>query len=297
MFKSGFVSIVGRPNVGKSTLLNQILKTKLAIMSDVAQTTRNTIQGIYTDDEAQIIFMDTPGIHKPQDGLGNFMNTTALNSIYGVDMVLFIAPANETIGRGDRFIIERLKEADGPVFLLLNKCDLVSKEEVVKKLTEWKELFDFKEIITISALEDQNVDTLISTIKNYLNEGMMYYPKDQMTDHPERFVMAEFIREKILYFTREEVPHSVAIVVERMSEQEDGSVEVIATIVVDRKSQKGILIGKQGSMIKKIRQNAQREMKRFLQTPVHLELFVKVENNWRNKQKYLKEFGYNEDDY
>lgn len=297
MFKSGFVSIVGRPNVGKSTLLNQILKTKLAIMSDVAQTTRNTIQGIYTDDEAQIIFMDTPGIHKPQDGLGNFMNTTALNSIYGVDMVLFIAPANETIGRGDRFIIERLKEADGPVFLLLNKCDLVSKEEVVKKLTEWKELFDFKEIIPISALEDQNVDTLISTIKNYLNKGMMYYPKDQMTDHPERFVMAEFIREKILYFTREEVPHSVAIVVERMAEQEDGSVEVIATIVVDRKSQKGILIGKQGSMIKKIRQNAQREMKRFLQTPVHLELFVKVENNWRNKQKYLKEFGYNEDDY
>ena len=297
MFKSGFVSIVGRPNVGKSTLLNQILKTKLAIMSDVAQTTRNTIQGIYTDDEAQIIFMDTPGIHKPQDGLGNFMNTTALNSIYGVDMVLFIAPANETIGRGDRFIIERLKEADGPVFLLLNKCDLVSKEEVVKKLTEWKELFDFKEIIPISALEDQNIDTLISTIKNYLNEGMMYYPKDQMTDHPERFVMAEFIREKILYFTREEVPHSVAIVVERMAELEDGSVEVIATIVVDRKSQKGILIGKQGSMIKKIRQNAQREMKRFLQTPVHLELFVKVENNWRNKQKYLKEFGYNEDDY
>ncbi|MDO5811915.1 MAG: GTPase Era [Bacillota bacterium] len=297
MFKSGFVSIVGRPNVGKSTLLNQILKTKLAIMSDVAQTTRNTIQGIYTDDEAQIIFMDTPGIHKPQDGLGNFMNTTALNSIYGVDMVLFIAPANETIGRGDRFIIERLKEADGPVFLLLNKCDLVSKEEVVKKLTEWKELFDFKEIIPISALEDQNIDTLISTIKNYLNEGMMYYPKDQMTDHPERFVMAEFIREKILYFTREEVPHSVAIVVERMAEQEDDSVEVIATIVVDRKSQKGILIGKQGSMIKKIRQNAQREMKRFLQTPVHLELFVKVENNWRNKQKYLKEFGYNEDDY
>lgn len=296
-FKSGFVSIVGRPNVGKSTLLNQILKTKLAIMSDVAQTTRNTIQGIYTDDEAQIIFMDTPGIHKPQDGLGNFMNTTALNSIYGVDMVLFIAPANETIGRGDRFIIERLKEADGPVFLLLNKCDLVSKDEVIKKLTEWKELFDFKEIIPISALEDQNVDTLTSIIKTYLNEGMMYYPKDQMTDHPERFVMAEFIREKILYFTREEVPHSVAIVVERMAELEDGSVEVIATIVVDRKSQKGILIGKQGSMIKKIRQNAQREMKRFLQTTVHLELFVKVENNWRNKQKYLKEFGYNEDDY
>ena len=297
MFKSGFVSIIGRPNVGKSTLLNQILKTKLAIISNVAQTTRNTIQGIYTDDEAQIIFMDTPGIHKPQDGLGTFMNTTALNSIYGVDMVLFLAPANEIIGRGDRFIVERLKEVTGPVFLLLNKCDLVSKEDVVKKLNEWKEMYDFAEMIPISALDNDNVDVLIQTIKNYLDEGIMYYPKDQMTDHPERFIMAEFIREKILYFTKEEVPHSVAIVVERMQELEDGSVEVIATIVVDRKSQKGILIGKQGSMIKKIRQNAQREMKRFLQTTVHLELFVKVENNWRNKQKYLKEFGYNEDDY
>ena len=297
MFKSGFVSIVGRPNVGKSTLLNQILKTKLAIISNVAQTTRNTIQGIYTDDEAQIIFMDTPGIHKPQDSLGTFMNTTALNSIYGVDMVLFIAPVNETIGKGDRFIIERLKEADGPVFLLLNKCDLVSKEEVARKLNEWKELFDFKEMIPVSALNDKNIDILLKTIKQYLHEGVMYYPKDQMTDHPERFVMAEFIREKILYFTKQEVPHSVAIVIERMQELEDGSVEVMATIVVDRKSQKGILIGKQGSMIKKIRQHAQHEMKRFLQTTVHLELFVRVENNWRNKQKYLKEFGYNEDDY
>lgn len=297
MFKSGFVSIVGRPNVGKSTLLNQILKTKLAIMSNVAQTTRNTIQGIYTDDEAQIIFMDTPGIHKPQDGLGTFMNTTALNSIYGVDLVLLIAPANESIGRGDRFIVERLKEADGPVFLLLNKCDLVSHEELAIKLQDWQTMFDFKEIIPISALNNDNVDLVISTVKNYLKEGMMYYPKDQMTDHPERFVMAEFIREKILYFTREEVPHSVAIVIERMKELKDGSVEVIATIVVDRNSQKGIIVGKQGSMIKKIRINAQREMKRFLQTTVHLELFVKVERDWRNKQKYLKEFGYNEDDY
>ena len=196
MFKSGFVSIVGRPNVGKSTLLNTILKTKLAIMSDVAQTTRNTIQGIYTDKEAQIIFMDTPGIHKPQDKLGNFMNTTALNSIFGVDLVLFIAPANETIGRGDRFIIERLKEADGPVFLVLNKCDLVSKEELANKLNEWKSLFDFKEIIPISAKDNNNVDTMLNLVKNELHEGMMYYPSDQMTDHPERFVLAEFIRRR-----------------------------------------------------------------------------------------------------
>lgn len=296
MFKSGFVSIVGRPNVGKSTLLNNILKTKLAIMSNVAQTTRNTIQGIYTDKEAQIIFMDTPGIHKPQDGLGTFMNTTALNSIYGVDIVLFIAPADEMIGHGDRFIIDRLKEADGPVFLVLNKVDKVSKDELVQKLNEWNELFEFKEIIPISALDNTNVDTLMSAIKDNLNEGIMYYPEDQMTNHPERFILAEFIREKVLYFTKEEVPHSVAIVIERMQEDEYG-IEVIATIVVDRKSQKGILIGKQGAMIKKIRTNAQREMKRFLQTSVHLELFVKVERDWRNKDKYLKEFGYNEDDY
>ena len=295
-FKSGFVSIVGRPNVGKSTLLNHILKTKLAITSSTAQTTRNTIQGIYTDDEAQIIFMDTPGIHKPQDGLGSFMNTNALNSIYGVDIVLLLEPANEKIGRGDRFIVSRLKEADGPVYLLLNKIDLLSKDELIQKLNEWKEMFDFKEIIPISALNGDNVEHLMDTIKSDLKEGVMYYPKDHITDHPERFIMAEFIREKILYFTHEEVPHSVAIVIESMTEDEDG-VHVMAAIVVDRPSQKAIIIGKQGSMIKKIKQNARREMKRFLQTPVTLELFVKVEKNWRNKQKYLREFGYDENDY
>ena len=295
-FKSGFVSIVGRPNVGKSTLLNHILKTKLAITSSTAQTTRNTIQGIYTDEEAQNISMDTPRIHKPQDGLGSFMNTNALNSIYGVDIVLLLAPANEKIGRGDRFIVSRLKEADGPVYLLLNKIDLLSKDELIQKLNEWKEMFDFKEIIPISALNGDNVEHLMDTIKNDLKEGVMYYPKDHITDHPERFIMAEFIREKILYFTHEEVPHSVAIVIESMTEDEDG-VHVMAAIVVDRPSQKAIIIGKQGSMIKKIKQNARREMKRFLQTPVTLELFVKVEKNWRNKQKYLREFGYDENDY
>ena len=297
-FKSGFVTIVGRPNVGKSTLLNQILQTKLAIMSDVAQTTRNTIQGIHTDAESQVIFMDTPGIHKPQDGLGTFMNTSALNSIYGVDIVLLIAPANEHIGKGDRFIVERLKDAEGPVFLLLNKVDLVSKDEVLMKLTQWQELYPFTEIIPISAKENDNVDVLMKTIKQYLPEGQMYYPEDQMTDHPERFVMAEFIREKVLFYTHDEVPHSVAIVIERMADLDtDEGVEIYATIVVNRKSQKGIIIGKQGATIKKIRQAARKDMKRFLQVPVELELFVKVERDWRNKQKYLKEFGYNEDDY
>lgn len=295
-FKSGFVSIVGRPNVGKSTLLNYILKTKLAITSSTAQTTRNTIQGIYTDDDAQIIFMDTPGIHKPQDGLGSFMNTNALNSIYGVDVVLFIAPADEKIGKGDRFIIERLKEADGPVYLILNKIDLLNKDQLIAKLNEWQELFDFKEIIPISAVNGDNVDKLLNLVKDDLQEGVTYYPSDHITDHPERFIMAEFIREKILYFTHEEVPHSVAIVIEKMEEDEDG-VHVMAAIVVDRPSQKAIIIGKQGALIQKIRQQARREMKRFLQVPVTLELFVKVEKNWRNKQKYLKEFGYDENDY
>lgn len=296
MFKSGFVTIVGRPNAGKSTLLNQILKTKIAIMSNVAQTTRNTIQGIYTDENSQIIFMDTPGIHKPQDGLGSFMNTNALNSIYGVDVVLFIAPADEKIGKGDRFIIERLKEADGPVYLILNKIDLLNKDQLIAKLNEWQELFDFKEIIPISAVNGDNVDKLLNLVKDDLQEGVMYYPSDHITDHPERFIMAEFIREKILYFTHEEVPHSVAIVIERMEEDESG-VHVMAAIVVDRPSQKAIIIGKQGALIQKIRQQARREMKRFLQVPVTLELFVKVEKNWRNKQKYLKEFGYDENDY
>lgn len=296
VFKSGFVSIVGRPNVGKSTLLNQVLEVKLAIMSDVAQTTRNTIQGIYTSDNAQIIFMDTPGVHKPQDRLGSFMNTSAMNSIYGVDVVLFMAPVDEEIGKGDKFILERLKEVEGPVFLVLSKVDLVSKDIILEKLSKWNELFDFTEIIPVSYKDANTIETLLKTTTKYLQEGQKYYPSDQITNHPERFVMAEFIREKILYFTNDEVPHRVAIVIERMVVVDD-VMEIMATIVVDRKSQKGIIVGKQGSMIKKIRHNARRDMKRFLQIPVDLELFVKVEENWRNKEKYLKEFGYNQDDY
>ena len=296
MFKSGFVTIVGRPNAGKSTLLNQVLKTKIAIMSDVAQTTRNTIQGVYTDEDSQIVFIDTPGIHKPQDRLGSFMNTTALNSIYGVDVILFMAPANEHIGKGDRYIIDRLRESDVPVYLVLNKVDLLSKEEIMEKLLEWQALFPFKEMIPLSAKTGLQVQHLLEVIKNDLSEGPKYYDDDHITDHPERFIIAEFIREKILFFTNEEVPHSVAIVIDKMTEDEHG-VEVIASIVVNRDSQKGIIIGKQGSMIKKIRQAAKRDIKRFLGTQVDLELFVKVEKDWRNKQKYLKELGYNEDEY
>ena len=296
MFKSGFVSIVGRPNAGKSTFLNQVLQTKLAIISDVAQTTRNTIQGIYTDKQAQIVFLDTPGVHKPQDRLGSFMNTSAMNTIYDVDVVLFMAPADENIGKGDMYIINRLKQTDVPVYLVLNKIDLLTKEEIYDKLVEWQNVFPFKEMIPVSAKTGLQVDHLIEVIKNDLHEGPKYYEDDQITDHPERFIIAEYIREKILYFTSQEIPHSIAIVIDKIEEDEQG-MEVIASIVVNRPSQKGIIIGKQGSMIKKIRQNAQRDIRRFLGTNVKLDLFVKVEEGWRNKPKYLKELGYNEDEY
>lgn len=298
MFKSGFVSIVGRPNAGKSTLLNQMLKTKLAIMSDVAQTTRNTIQGIYTDEDSQIVFIDTPGVHKPQDQLGSFMNTSALNSIYGADVILFIAPANEKIGKGDHYIINRLKEAEIPVYLVLNKVDLLSKEELIQKLMEWQDLFPFKEIIPISAKTGLQVDHLIRVLKDDLHEGPKYYEDDQLTDHPERFIIAEFIREKILHYTHEEVPHSVAILIDKIEEDEkEHRLDVIASIVVTRDSQKGIIIGKQGALIKKIRLAARKDIRQFLGMDVDLDLFVKVEKDWRNKEKYLKELGYNEDEY
>lgn len=296
MFKSGFVAIVGRPNVGKSTLLNHLLKKKVAIMSNVAQTTRTTLQGIYTDDKSQIIFIDTPGVHRPQDLLGNFMNTTAINSVYGTDVVLFMSAANEYIGQGDRYILNKLKEQEAPVFLVLNKVDLIKKEELIQVLNNWQKEFDFAEIIPISSLQDENLDTLLEVIRGYLNEGIKYYDENQLTDHSDRYLMAEYIREKILFFTHEEVPHSVAIVIERYEEFED-HYEIMATIVVNRSSQKGIIIGKQGSMIQRIRQAARKDMKRYLGKRVDLELFVRVEKDWRNKQRYLKEFGYDEEDY
>ncbi len=297
MYKSGFISIIGRPNVGKSTLLNHILKTKLVITSPTAQTTRNTVQGIYTDEEAQMIFLDTPGIHKPQDGLGSFMNATALGSIAGTDIILLMEAADERIGKGDRFIVERLKsEAECPVYLLLNKSDLLTKDEMLAKLTQWSALYPFKEIIPISALNGDNLDDLMATLKSDLPEGDQIYPEEMITDHPEQFILSEFIREKILYFTHDEIPHDVAIVIQQW-EEDDNHIHIMADIVVNRKSQKGILIGKQGAMIKKIKQQARRDMRRFSGKNVDLELYVKVEKDWRNKQTYLKEFGYNSDDY
>lgn len=296
-FKSGFVSIIGRPNVGKSTLLNAILKEKIAIVTPKAQTTRNRIQGIYTTDNEQIIFIDTPGIHKAHNELGNIMNDFALKSITGIDLILYLIDVNVPLGTGDRFIIDALRESKVPTILVANKVD---KEQDTNKIVEnietYKEYGNFIGGITISATEGFNDDKLLEMVVSNLEYGPMYYPEDQLIDQPERFVVCELIREKVLLNTSEEIPHSVAVTIDRFKES-DKIIDIHATIVVERLSQKKIIIGAKGAMIKKIGTEARKDIKNFLGLPVYLELFVKVEDNWRNKKYQLKEFGYNNDDF
>ena len=295
-FKSGFVSIIGRPNVGKSTLLNQILKEKIAIVSPKAQTTRNKIQGIYTTDNEQIIFIDTPGIHKAKNELGNRMNEFAMSSVDGIDAILYVIDATSPIGKGDEFILESLSKSKTPIFLVANKVDLLNDtDKIIENIETYKVKGKFAGGITISATNNFNIDKLLEMIVNVLPNGPMYYPEDQLLDQPERFVVSEIIREKVLLNTDEEVPHSVAITIERFKEQSD-KVEIYATIVVERLSQKKIVIGKNGTMIKKIGTEARLDIKKFLGCGVHLDLFVKVEENWRNKKFHLKEFGFANDD-
>ncbi|GAA0369859.1 GTPase Era [Alkalibacterium iburiense] len=296
-YKSGFVSLVGRPNVGKSTLLNRLVGQKIAIMSDKAQTTRNKIQGIYTTENEQIIFIDTPGIHKPKHRLGDFMVRTALSTINEVDVVLFLVNVTEKRGPGDNFVIEKLKTVKSPVFLVLNKIDQVHPDELLPIIEDYNEQMDFQEIIPISATEGNNVERLVETINKYLPEGPQFYPEDQVTDHPEYFIVSELIREKVLERTREEVPHSVAVVVEGMKREDDQKVLVEATIIVERKSQKGIIIGKGGKMLKDIGMNARKDIEALLGDRIFLDLYVKVQNDWREKQFYLRDYGYNEDEY
>lgn len=296
-FKSGFVSIIGRPNVGKSTLLNAILKEKIAIVTPKAQTTRNRIQGIYTTDNEQIIFIDTPGIHKAHNELGNIMNDFALKSITGIDLILYLIDVNVPLGTGDRFIIDALRESKVPTILVANKVD---KEQDTNKIVEnietYKEYGNFIGCITISATEGFNIDKLLEMVVSNLEYGPMYYPEDQLIDQPERFVVCELIREKVLLNTSEEIPHSVAVTIDRFKES-DKIIDIHATIVVERLSQKKIIIGAKGAMIKEIGTEARKDIKNFLGLPVYLELFVKVEDNWRNKKYQLKEFGYNNDDF
>lgn len=297
-YKSGFVAIIGRPNVGKSTFLNRVIGQKIAIMSDKPQTTRNKIQGVYTTDDAQIIFIDTPGIHKPKHKLGDFMVKVAQSALQEVDLILFMVNAVEGIGRGDEFIIERLKQVQTPVFLVINKIDEVHPDDLLPLIEQYRSLHSFAEVIPISALQGNNVETLLQQIKNYLPEGPQYYPAHQVTDHPERFIIAEFIREKALHLTREEVPHSIAVVIDSIERRENSdTVYVAATIIVERDSQKGIIIGKRGQMLKEIGQRARADIEALLGSKVFLELWVKVQKDWRNKMAQLRDLGYREDEY
>ena len=296
-FKSGFVSIIGRPNVGKSTLLNNFLGMKLAIVSPRAQTTRNRIQGIYTTETEQIIFIDTPGIHKPKNELGNVMKEFAYSALDGTDLILMLVDASCEIGDGDKYIIEQLSKVKIPVILVLNKVDLVTDQVVLmNNINSYKDAYNFAGGITLSATEGFNVDKLKDMIVERLEVGPMYYPEDQVLDLPERFVVAEIIREKVLLQTKEEIPHSVAVTIESFKEKSK-MIEINATIIVERSSQKMIVVGKGGQMIKTIGTLARRDIVKFLNQKVYLELFVKVEDNWRNNKKYLKEFGYKIDDY
>ncbi|MDW8743651.1 GTPase Era [Streptococcus suis] len=297
-FKSGFVAILGRPNVGKSTFLNYVMGQKIAIMSDKAQTTRNKIMGIYTTDEEQIVFIDTPGIHKPKTALGDFMVESAYSTLREVDTVIFMVPADEKRGKGDDMIMERLRQAKVPVILVVNKIDKVHPDQLLEQIDDFRQQMDFKEIVPISATQGNNVNRLMEILKENLDEGFQYFPADQITDHPERFLVSEMIREKVLHLTREEIPHSVAVVIESMKRDEfTDKVHIRTTIMVERDSQKGIIIGKQGAMLKKIGSMARRDIELMLGDKVFLETWVKVKKNWRDKKLDLADFGYNEKEY
>lgn len=292
-FKSGFIAIVGRPNAGKSTLLNALLGEKIAIMSDKPNTTRNNIAGILTTDDTQYVFMDTPGIHKPQQELGRVLNKNAYIAIEDADVVGWIVDGSQSFGSGDSFILDRLKELGKPIILLVNKVDKLSKEALLKRLNYWAGLYNFAEIVPLSALQKKNIDEVLTVFRQYLPEGQPLYPSEMKSDHGLTFQLCELVREKILRKTHDEIPHSIAVLLESM-EEEKGKVYLTFVVIVDRDSQKGILIGKGGEMIRDIRLSAQKEIKEKIGKPVNIELYVRVEKNWRNKESKIKEFGLDE---
>ncbi len=297
-FKSGFITIIGRPNAGKSTFVNQVLKQKIAIISDKPQTTRNKIQGIYNTSNSQMIFIDTPGVHKPKHKLGEFMNQIALKAVNEVDIIMFMISGNESLSTGNKYILERLKHIKQPVFLIINKIDLMSKAEIYNTISEYRNEFNFTETVPISALTNENVDNLLSLFNKYLSVGPRFYPTDSVTDHPEQFIISELIREKVLLNTREEIPHSIAVVIDQIKKRAKTHViDVLATIIVERGSQKGIIIGKGGQMLKNIGSLARIDIQNLLGSKVFLELWVKVIPDWRNKPHLLNEFGYKENQY
>ena len=298
MFKSGFVTIIGRPNVGKSTLMNHLIGQKIAITSNKAQTTRNRIQTVYTGDEGQIVFLDTPGINRAKNKLGEYMLSAAENTLKEVDVILWLVEPSTFIGAGEQYIVEKLNKVHTPVILVINKIDTVEEETVFKAIETYKEVCDFKAIVPVAALKDKNTDELIKTIFSCLEEGPQYYDADTITDQPERAIVAEIIREKALRSLDKEVPHGIAVVIDRMKDREGGRiVDIDATIICERDSHKGIIIGKQGTMLKKIGTLARKDMENLLDTKVNLKLWVKVKKDWRDSEFLLKNYGYKDTDY
>lgn len=297
IFRSGFIAIIGRPNVGKSTFINRVIGQKIAIISDKPQTTRHKIQAVYNEENVQMIFIDTPGIHKPKHQLGEFMVKTAESTLNEVDAILFMINAEQGYGRGDQYILDLLKDVKRPIYLIINKIDLVHPDNLLPLIATYKDKGEFTEIIPISALQGNNVNHLLDILKQQLPEGPKYYPDNHLTDHPERFIMSELIREKILQLTREEIPHSIAVDIENIEKRPSNMVVIQATIITERDSQKRIIIGKRGSMLKNIGQKAREDIETLLGTKVYLELWIKVKKDWRNNEHKLRQFGFREQDY
>jgi GTP-binding protein Era len=290
--KSGFIAVIGRPNVGKSTMVNSLIGQKIAIMSDKPQTTRNKILCILTQPDAQVVFLDTPGIHKPKDKLGEYMVRAAENTLREVDAVLFVVDATEDMGAGERYILERLQATKKPVLLVVNKLDLINKEQVLPIIARYTAKYPFEGVVPISAKEETNLDGLLTEIKKHLEEGPQYYPEDMITDQPERLIVAELVREKVLQLTRDEVPHSIAVDVDEMKTRKNKDVYIRATIYVERESQKGIVIGSKGALLKEIGALARKDIEALLGSKVYLDLWVKVKKDWRDRASVLKGFGF-----
>ena len=295
-FKSGFATLIGRPNVGKSTLMNHLIGQKIAITSNKPQTTRNRIQTMFTDEDCQIIFVDTPGIHKAKNKLGTYMVDVAEHTMGEVDVILWLVEPTTFIGAGERHILQQLKQVKTPVILIINKIDTVKKEEVLKFIDVYHREYDFAEIIPVSALKETTLDSVISSVKKYLPYGPMYYDEDTVTDQPMRQIVAELIREKALRLLSDEIPHGIAVTVEKMAERQDGLYDIEATIVCERDSHKGIIIGKGGAMLKKIGSSARTEIENMMEARVNLQMWVKVRKEWRDSDLYLKNYGYHPND-
>lgn len=296
-FKSGFVTLIGRPNVGKSTLMNHLIGQKIAITSNKPQTTRNRIQTVYTSEEGQIIFLDTPGIHKAKNKLGEYMVTVAERTLHEVDLILWLVEPTTFIGAGERHIAEQLRKTDTPVILVINKIDMVAKAEILTFIDAYKDIAPFQEIIPVSALRGENTEELLKVMFDYLEEGPCYYNEDTITDQPERQIVSELIREKALRNLNDEIPHGIAVAVERMEERSSGRlIDIDATVVCERDSHKGMIIGKQGAMLKKIGTQARQDIENLLDCKVNLKLWVKVKKDWRDSDFLIKNFGYRKSD-